>query len=192
MKTTKILLAVTGLALVSALHIQAQTNVIYHDPFTASAGSFLNGSTPQDHGGTGADYWIAPDDGMTMENDALTITSGSRWSALPFVPLDGNKYRLSMDMNATHTGSDWFAVGFSDAPTPVADYGVQQLSGWLLIRGLNPGYPLHSFTGYSTDGGGTAGDFTGPHTISVVLDTTVANWTFEFFVDGVSQRGPVP
>jgi hypothetical protein len=26
----------------------------------------------------------------------------------------------------------------------------------------------------------------------VVLDTTVDNWTFEFFVDGISQRGPVP
>jgi hypothetical protein len=191
MKTNRPILAVAVLAVGFALQLQAQTNVIYFDPFTAPEGSFLNGAAPQDHGGVGTEFWIAPDDGMNMETNVLTITSGSRWAALPFIPEEGNKYRISMDMSATHTGSDWFAVGFSDTPSPSSDYPSQQLSGWLLIRGFNPGFPLHSFTGYSTDGGGTAGDFTGPHTISVVLDTTVANWTFEFFVDGVSQRGPV-
>ncbi|MHC1763584.1 MAG: LamG-like jellyroll fold domain-containing protein [Verrucomicrobiia bacterium] len=191
MNTNRLILSLAVLALAS-VQLRAQTNVIYFDPFTAGEGSFLNGSTPQEHGGVGTEVWTAPDDGINMETNVLSITSGSRWSALPFVPEDGNKYRISMDMSATHTGSDWFAIGFAETPTPTSDYPAQQLSGWLLIRGFNPGYPLHSFTGYGTDGGGQAGNFTGPHTISVVLDTTVANWTFEYFVDGVSQRGPVP
>lgn len=185
-------LGLLGLAMLSAIGAQAQTNVIYSDPFTVAAGSPLNGSTPQDHGGVGTEFWIAPDDGLMLNGESVTATAGSRWAALPFTPVDGNKYRISMDMNGTHTGADWFALGWSDTPNPIGDYPSQQLSGWLLIRGLNPGYPLHSFTGYSTDGGGQAGDFTGPHNIAVVLDTTVDNWTFEYFVDGVSQRGPVP
>lgn len=192
MKTNRILAALTGLALVGSLRLQAQTNIIYFDPFTAAPDSVLSGSAPQDHGGVGTDVWTAPDDGFTMDGTGLTVTSGSRWSALPFTPEEGNKYRVSMDMNPTHTGADWFAIGFAETPTPVADYGSQRLTGWLLTRGLNPGYPCHSFTGYATDGGGQAGNFTGPHNISVVLDTTVDNWTFEFFVDGNSQRGPVP
>jgi hypothetical protein len=170
----------------------AQTNVIYFDPFTAPADSFLNGSAPADHGGVGTDVWTAPDDGFTMDGAGLTVTAGSRWSALPFVPEEGNKYRVSMDMSPTHTGADWFAIGYAETPTPSSDYGAQRLTGWLLTRGFEPGYPCHSFTGYGTDGGGQAGNFTGPHNISVVLDTTVDNWTFEFFVDGISQRGPVP
>ena len=191
MKTNSLMFALTGLALIAALRLQAQTNVIYYDPFTTTAGSVFNGSTPQDHGGTGTEAWIAPDDGLTLDGTSITVTAGPRWAALPFTPVDGNKYRISMDMNCTHTGADWFALGWAETPTPTSDYPAQQLSGWLLIRGLNPGYPLHSFTGYATDGGGPAGDFTGPHNIEVVLDTTVDNWTFEFFVDGVSQRGPV-
>ena len=181
-----------SLALVFLPRPEAATNVIYFDPFTAAAGTSLNGSAPKDHGGIGLDAWLAPEDGITMDGTNLTVTSGSRWCSLPFMPEEGNKYKLSMDMNATHTGADWFAIGFCNNPTPVADYGAQQMSGWFLIRGLNPGYPLHSFTGYGTDGGGQAGNFTGPHKISVILDTTVANWTFEYFVDDVSQRGPVP
>ncbi|MCW5557482.1 MAG: hypothetical protein KIT22_06600 [Verrucomicrobiae bacterium] len=183
--------ALLCLALLSAIGAKAQTNVIYSDPFTVEAESIFYGSTPQDHGGVGAEAWIAPDDGLTLDGASVTASSGARWAALPFFPEDGNKYRLSMDMNCTHTGADWFALGWSETPTPTGDYPAQQLSGWLLIRGLNPGYPLHSFTGYGTDGGGQAGDFTGPHNIAIVLDTTVDNWTFEFFVDGVSQRGPV-
>ncbi len=181
-----------GLALLSAIGARAQTNVIYFDPFTVTAGSVFNGSTPADHGGVGTEVWIAPDDGLNLDGSSVTATAGSRWAALPFTPQEGNKYRISMDMNGTHTGADWFALGWAETPTPTSDYPSQQLSGWMLIRGLNPGYPLHSFTGYATDGGGAAGDFTGPHNISVVLDTTVDNWTFQFFVDGVSQRGPVP
>ena len=38
MKTNRIILALTGLALVSSLRLQAQTNVIYYDPFTTTAG----------------------------------------------------------------------------------------------------------------------------------------------------------
>ncbi len=192
MKTTKFLLALTGLALTSIPHLQAQTSVLYFDPFTLSGESALNGSTPSDHGGTGADAWTAPDDGFTMDGTGLTVTAAPRWAALPFSPVDGNKYRVSMDMNPTHTGGDWFAIGFAETPTPSSDYPAQRLTGWLLTRGFDPGAPCHSFTGYGTDGGGQAGNFTGAHNISVVLDTTVANWSFEFFVDGVSQRGPVP
>ncbi len=191
MKINPRFLSLVAIAL-GSIQLQAQTNVIYFDPFTAGEGSYLNGSTPQEHGGVGTEVWTAPDDGINMETNVLTITAGPRWAALPFLPEDGNKYRISMDMSATHTGGDWFAIGFAETPSPTSDYPAQQLSGWLLIRGFNPGYPLHSFTGYGTDGGGQAGDFTGPHTISVVLDTTVANWTFEYFVDGQSQRGPVP
>ncbi len=191
MKILQRVAVLAALALGSVLQAQAATNVIYFDPFTAGAGSALNGSTPKDHGGVGVEAWIAPEDGFTMDGSALLVTAGSRWSALPFIPEEGNKYKISMDMNPTHTGADWFAIGFAETPAPTSDYPAQRLTGWLLTRGLNPGYPLHSFTGYATDGGGQAGNYTGLHNISVILDTTLANWTFEYFVDDVSQRGPV-
>ena len=195
MKTTKLkkcAAVIAGMTLISTLGLQAATNVVYFDPFTGSAGASINNTAPKDHGGTGTDLWVAPDDGMLLDGSALSVTSGSRWAALPFYPEDGNKYKLSMDMNPTHTGSDWFAIGFSQTPNTTGDYGAQLISGWILNRGLNPGVPLHSFTGYGTDGGAVMGSFTGPHNLAVILDTTVGNWTYEYFVDNVSQRGPVP
>ena len=76
-----------------------------------------------------------------MDGGAMTATADPRWAALPFTPVDGNKYKISLDMNATHTGADWFAIGFAETPMPGGDDGVQRLRGWLLIHGPNPGYP---------------------------------------------------
>jgi len=180
------------LAALAAFRATAQTNTLIYDPFTATPGSALNGSAPADHGGIGTDAWVAPDTGLDMGGSSIVVSTGSCWAAVQFAPVDGNKYRLSMDVNPTSTGDDWFALGFCNNPSPTSDYPVQNLSGWMLARGLNPGSPYHSFTGYGTDGGGEAGNFSGPHNLAVVLDTTVDNWTFEYFVDGVSQRGPVP
>ncbi|HRY46521.1 MAG TPA: immunoglobulin domain-containing protein [Candidatus Paceibacterota bacterium] len=190
MKKTALILMV--FAALQALHLEAQTNLIYFDPFTASAGTPLNGTSPQDHGGTGVDFWIGPDTGMDLDGSVLTATEAPRNNYLPFSPLEGYKYRLSVDANPTHSGADWLAVGFSENTVPTAWFPDGNSSGWFLLRGENPGYPMHSFTGYSLDGGAALGWHSGTHNLAVVLDTTVPNWTFEFFVDGVSERGPVP
>jgi hypothetical protein len=194
MKTTRIKqfgLALVAFGLVHSLNLQAATNVVYFDPFTGQASVPLNGTAPQDHGGTGADLWTGPETGLDMDGSALVATEAPRNIYLPFTPEDGNKYRLSVDANPTHQGADWLALGFAEITAPTAWFPDGHSSGWFLLRGTDPGYPLHSFTGYSLDGGNALGWHSGLHTLSVILDTTVPNWTFEFFVDGVSERGPV-
>ncbi len=167
-KITPTALAILGLALLAAPRLQATTNVLVFDPFTAASGTPLNGTTPQSHGGVGTDPWTAPDTGLVMSGTDITATEAPRWAAIPFSPLDGNKYRISVDANPTHAGADWLALGFAETPTPTGNYPAQRLTGWFLIRGTDPGLPLHSFLGYSTDGGAALGWYTGLHTLSVV------------------------
>src|ERR1022692_3388991 len=186
-------IAILGIVLLSAWHMQAQTTTIISDPFTGSSGTFLNGSAPQDHGGTGADAWIQPPIDMVLTGTNVICTNGINENAfLPFTPSAGNIYLLSADLNAFASGGDWFAIGFAqNANNGQWHNSGNNASGWILARGAGSGQTGQTFLGPETGGGAAIGTYNGQHNYSVVLDTTLVNWTFQFFVDGVSVRGPV-
>ena len=172
--------------------LPVMTNVVYYDPFTGGAGAALNQTRPADHEGIGAERWAAPEAGLELDGEALAVKQTPFAAFLPFVPEPGYQYKVSVDMHPTHSGSDWLAIGFAEMDLTNDWMAGQNTSGWMLLRGENPQYPLHCFLGYGLNGQGSLDWFTGPHQLAVVLDTTPVHWTFEFFIDGVSQRGPVP
>src|ERR1022692_4926320 len=186
-------IAIFGLLLLSAWHLQAQTTTIISDPFTGSAGILLNGSAPQDHGGTGADAWIEQNNDIVLTGTNAIATNAVNENAfLPFTPANGSKYLLSADLNPFASAGDWFAIGFAqNANDGQWHNSGNNASGWILARGAGSGQTGQTFLGPETGGGAAIGTYNGQHNYSVVLDTTLVNWTFQFFVDGVSVRGPV-
>jgi hypothetical protein len=186
-------ITILGIVLLSARHLQGQTNIIISDPFTGSAGILLNGTAPQDHGGTGSDPWIQPANDMTLTGTNVSCANGINENAfLPFTPSAGNIYVLSADLNPFASGGDWLAIGFSQNANDGQWHNAgNSASGWILARGSGSGQTGQTFLGPETGGGAAIGTYEGLHTYSVVLDTTLVNWTFQYFIDGVSVRGPV-
>jgi hypothetical protein len=181
------------MTLLSTWRLPAQTNFILSDPFTGDAGALLSGTAPQDHGGIGADPWIEANNDMILTGTNCYATNGGNENAFQaFTPSAGSIYVLSADLNpfATQNG-DWFAIGFSQNDNDGQWHNAgNNASGWILARGTGAGQTGQTFLGPETTGGGGINAYYGLHTYSIVLDTTLVNWTFQFFVDGVSVRGP--
>ena len=111
----------------------ASAAIIYSDDFSGSSGANLNGTAPDVRPGT--QTWTAA---TAIKADGSVSGVGHASAYLPFNPVAGNVYTMSVDVNVTGgTGGNWFALGFaaddeifgwhSTAPTPL-------LGSWQDIR----------------------------------------------------------
>jgi hypothetical protein len=176
---------------------------IYADNFSGNSAAALNGTRPTTDL-TDA-KWIA---GPDWKADGAINKKRGENSFLPFTPRAGGVYTLSIIANpndSTHS-SRWMALGFvqngQSVQTRQGFYGYTAATGninagpWMLQQ------PNTTATTTNADGGGQY--FTGPGligmnwngtngalspaTIRVVLNTTAAHWTAQWYVNGKSLR----
>jgi hypothetical protein len=165
---------------------------IIADPLNAAAGTALSGTTPTSRSGIGAKPWQAGTN-MVMNGAAVAVTDAFDSGFLPFTPDAGNIYTLSCQMDVI--SGDWLGLAFSQfAHADVYDgfhTSGNNLQAWMCQ--VVSGY-YYLFTGPEI-GTGVGSPNVGPganytHTNAIVLNTAGANWTAQFFVDGVAVGGP--
>jgi len=183
-RATVVCIAIMGIA---AGKVQATT--IYSDDFSGGSGTNLNGTAPDVR--PGLETWLAS--GWTA-NGAISSggTAANAW--LPFTPQANTLYQLSLSLNPTaNTAGNWFALGFSPSSTTTSAFGAgANAAPWLYKRGPNGNYQVESALGPGNNSFVSFGTgFSGATQILIELDTRNPAWTAEWFVDGVSQRGPV-
>jgi len=181
-------------AFVAGVMSAGAQSIIYQDDFSGS-GAALNGSAV-DIGGAN---WVSGIDWYDNGIAATTVAGGPSGQAawLPFSPSDGLIYTASATI--LNTQPNWIGFGFLPAAPAGGDWTVTDFSvrhsnapgyGWMLTRN-STGNDQEGFLGGGTAGGqpwnGDIVDPTAPVNISIVLDTTTANWSIEWFINGVSK-----
>ena len=191
MTTSKAWLVCLALGLAIACCGLARADIIYSDDFDGSSAADLHGTAPDTR--PGAQTWMAA---TQWKADGSKSTSANANAWLPFMPVAGNRYYLSLDVNPDISGSaDWFAIGFSNGSSTTNWHtSSDQVFGWMLNRENDgAGDVVQTFVGPDT-GSGASHDFNpdkvGPVKMEVVLDTQPANWTVEWREDGAPIRGP--
>ncbi|MCC5828346.1 MAG: PEP-CTERM sorting domain-containing protein [Phycisphaeraceae bacterium] len=187
--------AVSGLAVGLSVAPSADASVIYQDSFDRVGQ--LDGSAP-DIGPAGA-TWTANSD-VETDGDFITFDAERRLMFLPFTPQAGNVYIASVDvrLDGTSDSGDWHSLGFLGSAPSDTTFSMATGSGdergqpWLLLR--NNGAALH-FAGPGTQnntGGPGTGTFEADvfHTLSVVLDTTGAQWVASASINGTPIGDP--
>lgn len=186
MKLTQSLVALVCLAL---LAVSAQA-AIYEDGFDREG--LLDGSAPDVR--PGSETWTASTEAPApaTNGEVLTWEADRRTAYLPFTP-ESAVYELSaqIKLDPASDSSEWHAVGFMGAApdTSSSNMAFSNDNGgrpWILVR--NNGAAL-AFAGVATDnnvGGEPEGTYASDvfHTLTLVLDTTAAQWTFDAFING--------
>ena len=171
--------------------LSAQAQIIYQDDFSGDGGA-LNGAFP-DIGGTA---WAAGSDWYDNGLAATTVAGSANGQAafLPFSPVDNRVYTaeaivLNNQPNwigfgflpALPAGGDWTATVFSVRHSNAPGYG------WMLTRN-STGNDQEGFLGGGTAGGqpwnGDNADPTLPVNIQIILDTSAANWSVSWYING--------
>jgi hypothetical protein len=199
-----------GLALAGAIGVglwaaagSASGQVIYSDDFSGSSATDLAGTAPDvrpgaetwalgtGDSGTAAVRWKA--DGSVLGS---TTGGGNATAILPFTPVAGNIYELSVELNPTTTdgSGDWLGFGFvTSAAGSVSGNGMP----WAVKRGTasifgTTAFDTFSFLGPSVFGTAQHGVPSGPQPsatdFKIVLNTTTPLWSVEWFIDGASVR----
>lgn len=184
-----------ALALVGNSHAET---ALYSDDFSGDGSTQLNGTKP---GTTMAgNSWIAHENWKADGSIAPATSSFWDHSAfLPFVPESGKIYTLSatLDQPVGSGPSPWAAIGFTNDILGTATGnnlesfwdGTNSASPWMLYRAApSNGSTVSTFTGPGVTGGAATTNYSGPQTLSIVLDTTAAPWTVEWFVGTTSVR----
>jgi hypothetical protein len=178
--------------------------VIYQENFGGLATNNLNGSTVDiDQSGGFNTTWTAYSG--YKQNGLMPSASVATGAFLPFVPTAGNQYTLTATFTGigpVGTSAAWFALGFGKAmPTNVESSTGNRFieaptigRAWTLIRANNPNFPTATTNanqvqlGNATTGTGatqswpsTAPFNGGDFDVKIVLDTTPATWTADFF-----------
>ena len=187
-----------GLTLAACLAAaQASAAVIYDHNFSGVSGP-LNGVAV---GPTAAAWQAGPaflDDGTVQ-----AVVSGSptgQAAHLPFTPQAGQIYTLTARI--TNPNPDWIAVGFMPGPAPGGSWtataaGMRHSNSgahaWALVRthptnndteGFNGINTMNSAFGHNSVPTGSA-----PVDFKIVLNTTAATWTAEYYLNGAQQGG---
>lgn len=188
-----------GSALLIAIATTAPAATIYSDPLDGSSGD-LDGTSPDDRGGTGTADWVAGNE-FNADGSVAGPDQNEQGAWLPFTPASGMIYTLSADVDVTSVDGDWISLGFAENNTTGAAFFTLNNPGGY-------GHILYTGTRGATDGQvfpgeGTSADAssevtfdpadTGAITLKVVLDTTgatSADWTLEFFQAGNAISGP--
>jgi hypothetical protein len=201
MKTTRVIerslvLSVSAALALGATVVQAQ--IIYQDDFSGS-GSPLNGASLD----IGSATWTSGSDWYDDGTAATTVAGGPSGQAawLPFTPANGMIYTAVATI--LNDQPNWIGFGFLPTAPAGGDWTVTDFSvrhsnapgyGWMLTRNSS-GNDQEGFLGAGTAGGqswnGDVADPTVSLDIGIVLDTTAANWTVEWFINGASQGAPM-
>lgn len=176
--------------------VTANAILLYQDTFSGSSATALNTTAPvantgvilgANHGTSNAN-WNADVSWKADGSNALT-NNGSAF--LPFSPQNGYIYDLSLQVDPTAGGVNWFALAFTEnanASTRIFDAS-NGSSAWMLQRADRTGAdPIQTFTGLGTLGSQPYNpdpDLLGFVTLHVQLDTTQSNWRATWFVDEV-------
>jgi len=220
MKTTKIIRTSAKISVslaVAALMTSAASaaTIIYQDTFTrtgdlhASQLGVASGFTGTGTlGGSTTAAWKANDgqgynspNGITL-NGTVASRVANDHAFLPFTPQSGLVYTYSLDIDMASSGQ-WGAFGFSknnnvnttptNPNTGPADLG-NSIVGWMLMRADDVNFNTKDqlFPGANYGGGfnidrGT----TGWNTLSLVLDTTAAQWTVQFYRGSTATGSPM-
>ena len=165
----------------------ARANIIYQDTF-AGTGDLADHTL--DTTTNGNTWTVSPSGSFTVQSGAK-VNSGQ--ATLPFTPptAGGYIYTLSADVTiAPTTSTNWIALGFSRT---VADSGVDSagmyynLVDWTLVRDTGGTY--------TAIGPGTSTLMAAPDVtpgdllhLSVILDTTAANWEATWHIGDGFER----
>jgi hypothetical protein len=173
--------------------------VIYYDDFSGTSGTDLAGTAPDIRPGSetwalGTGDTAVPAERWKADGSVLGSSSGGGGAGgiLPFTPSAGNVYELSVQLNPTTTdgSGDWLAMGFLDSAGSMPATGAP----WAFKRGDSgsPAFETVSLLGPGVSGlaseGVPSGAQPSPTDFRIVLDTTPALWTVEWFIDGSSVR----
>ncbi|MEO0795128.1 MAG: DUF6288 domain-containing protein [Verrucomicrobiota bacterium] len=184
----------------STQHFTAKTSddFVYLHYFNGPSGQQIHGVAPDF--APGAEVWDnANSSNSNFFADGAVSGGGTKRKGiwLPLTPTAGNIYTLSADI-LSNQGGDGIALCYSqynaNARWDIADVNPY---GSILVRSEANNRTLLTYTGVIKNGQITVPtdqvpDF-GYVEVSVVLDASDADpatWTMEFFVEGVSVRGP--
>jgi hypothetical protein len=160
-------------ALVLAFGASAKAGTIIYDSFTGSDGE-LAGHTPDVT--TGGAAWVGG--GYLFSGKAA---NGYDTEAhLSFSPAINNVYTLSAEMTAPASSGNWMNLAFEGV---AGDWWNNGVASTVVLGNAGQVYygdygPAQGLTPQFTVTPGTT------HTYSVVLDTTKANWTANWYMDG--------
>ncbi|MCF7974606.1 MAG: discoidin domain-containing protein [Phycisphaerae bacterium] len=196
---TRTVVTLAAVAMLGFMITPANAQVIYSETFDGDGTALLNGLAPT----TGEGVWSA---NSFVWNDG-TVDTDSGCAILPFVPAVNKVYTVMLDATVPH--ERWVAIGFknralaSAGASSAADRFVGGAGiAWMLWRkGGDTGDPtpdIQIFAGPDTgnamtDDNRMIGDYTLPHTLQIILDTTGdgSSFTADFWVDGASvSNGP--
>lgn len=186
------------LALLIASAANAVT--IFQDDFSGNGGP-LNGTTPDVT--TAAAMWEAGSTFLDNGVAGTTVAAGPDGQAahLDFTPAAGLVY--TAEATITNAQPNWIGFGFLPTDPAGGDWTVTDFSvrhsnapgyAWMLTRS-STGNDQEGFLGSGTSNGqpwnGDVVDPNNPVSIKIILDTTAANWTAEWFINNTSQGAPV-
>lgn len=175
---TALFAAFVGFGLLTS---QAQAAVIYASDFSGGATS-INGTAPGTAnafaGGSASATWIS--NSQYLANGTVTTPTSGGSALLAFTPQAGYIYSLSGTVT-TDTAGGWLSLGFSQNANINANFygATNNGSAWIL---KHPNSSEQFFSDSTTAAGGAA--IAGTVTLGVVLNTTAAQWTAEWFVNG--------
>ena len=129
----------------------------------------------------------------STDGSIASSLGGNQNAFLPFTPVSGFLYTLSLDMDMPQQSGDaWGVMGFSSGNNTGAapwDNDNLGLYGWMLQRadrGVSGTSYDQAFTGkgFNNNGENTTIGPDGSSNYKVVLDTTGSNWSFTFYTGG--------
>lgn len=166
----------------------ARAETLIRDSFAGEGG--LAGTTPASRDGVGVVNWVAP---AAWQCDRATggLRATDRGAAyLPFRPVSGRRYLLTVRMNVSAGGIGWGAIGLAEKPLTEI-YVPSHM--WMLQRHETTAKPNECFAGPGLAAQAGTDRLGGSPTRSILLDTTGREWAAIFFADGGEVgRCPVP
>jgi len=193
--TLAVIASLAGLVL-TASSTQAAVYYIYNETFGGSGAADLNGTTADNY--TGGNTWTASTDWKADGTIAGSTSGVDDDSAfLAFAPVSGNVYTLSATVTQPLPTSGlsefaWLGIGFTASDVTGSHTGgagfwssPNNASPWMLYR---RNAEVKTYAGPGVTVSEVEGNFGGAITMSIELDTTAAQWTSEWFVDGSSVR----
>lgn len=188
MTTIKQLL--TTAALVGFTAIQASAAIVlYSDNFSGNVANNLHATTPDTTIGTNT--WTAQTNWKANGSIAGTGTAvgaADHSAFLAFTPTTGMVYTLSATLAkpAGTGGGMWAGIGFTNNNLTGNFFGgTNNASPWMIYRAEIDQIATFGGPG-TTNGSGNLSGYTGSQTMTIVLDTTGAQWEAEWFVGAVS------
>ena len=164
-----------------------KNGVVYKDTF-ARTGDLHRSAVGVGIGSTGWGMWAALPSYWTT--DGTKLSAGGQGNAfLPFTPADKKIYTFSADIQVTGTDSSkWLAIGFTNNDDLYNGWDTAQnsVAWWREYAVTNQ---LQTFLGPNGASGLSApGGSAGFNHFSILLDTTEANWTAQWYFNGQLER----